>query len=134
MKKYLILGIIVLTVLSTGCSQEQSKNSKTKLAPTEFSEKIKTVPTALLIDVRTPGEFSDGHLQNAINIDWIGDNFDSQIATLDKSTPILVYCLSGKRSAAAASKMRGDGFKEVYEMQGGITNWKNSGLPVVAGN
>lgn len=133
MKKYLILGIIVLAVFSNSCSQEQSKNSKTILTPTEFAEKVKTIPTPLLIDVRTPGEFSDGHLQNAINIDWVGDSFDSQVATLDKSKPVLVYCLSGKRSTAAATKMREDGFKEVYEMQGGITNWKSADLPVTTG-
>lgn len=133
MKKYIIMSFMILAVFGNSCSQEQSQTSKTKLAPTEFAAKMKTIPTAPLIDVRTPDEFSEGHLQNAKNIDWNSDNFDNQIVALDKSRPVFVYCLSGNRSRAAADRMRAVGFKEVYEMQGGITKWKNAGLPITTG-
>lgn len=112
----------------------QSQNNKTNLSATEFSEKIKQHSDAPIVDVRTPEEFEKGHLVNAKNIDWNNDNFDSEIVHLDKSKPVLVYCLSGGRSSAAAEKMRNDGFKEVYELKGGIMKWRASNLPETTKN
>lgn len=108
------------------CSHSQTQSS---LSAKEFAEKIKALPEAPVIDVRTPGEFSSGHLNNAVNYDWNGSQFEQQIKTLDKSKPVFVYCLSGGRSAAAAEKMRADGFREVYEMNGGMMKWRNENLP-----
>ena len=130
MKKYIIMSFVVLAFLGNSCTGEQSQTAKTKLAVTEFAEKMKAIPDAPLVDVRTSDEFAKGHLQHAKNIDWKGDSFDTQISSLDKSKPVLVYCLSGARSGAAASKMRADGFKEVYELQGGILKWKSADMPV----
>ncbi|MBS1537834.1 MAG: redoxin domain-containing protein [Bacteroidetes bacterium] len=134
MKKYIIMSFAVLALWGNSCTGEQSQTTKTKLAVTEFAEKMKAIPNAPIVDVRTPDEFSKGHLQHAKNIDWNGDSFDSQISSLDKSKPVLVYCLSGARSGAAASKMRADGFKEVYELQGGILKWKGAEMPITTEN
>ena len=128
------MGMAVLALWGNSCTGEQSQKAKTKLAVSEFSEKIKEIPSAPLVDVRTPDEFAKGHLQNAKNINWNGDEFDTQISQFDKSKPILVYCLSGARSGAAANKMRADGFKEVYELQGGILQWKSADMPVTTEN
>lgn len=129
MKKYIIIVLTAFTIILNSCSTGQSQNSKTNLTAVEFAEKIKDLPNALIIDVRTPDEFSGGHLQNAQNIDISGNDFDKQIETLDKSKPVFVYCLSGGRSASAASTMRGAGFKEVYELDGGIMKWRGASLP-----
>ncbi len=129
MKKYIIIALTAFTIILNSCSTGQSQNSKTNLTAVEFAEKIKDLPNALIIDVRTPDEFSGGHLQNAQNIDISGNDFDKQIETLDKSKPVFVYCLSGGRSASAASTMRGAGFKEVYELDGGIMKWRGASLP-----
>jgi len=88
------------------------------------------MPDAAIIDVRTPQEFSDGHLIHATNMDWNGDRFEAQVSTLDKSKPVFVYCYSGGRSAAAAKKMRANGFTEVYELAGGFSKWRDAKLPV----
>lgn len=96
----------------------------------EFEQKLKATENPQLIDVRTPGEFAEGRLQGAKNIDWNGDEFESEIQKLDKSKPAFVYCLSGGRSSSAAAKMRELGFKEVYEMKGGIRAWLNSSKPL----
>ncbi|AFK01737.1 Thioredoxin domain-containing protein [Emticicia oligotrophica DSM 17448] len=125
MKQKLIVSLI-LSVLFLSC---ESQSTKTNLTPIEFAEKVKVLPNASLIDVRTPEEFSKGHLDKAVNIDWRGDSFVQQIANLDKSKPVLVYCLSGGRSAAAALAMRESGFKEVYELEGGIMKWRGENLP-----
>lgn len=129
MKKYTIVALVAFTIILNSCSTGQSQNSKTNLSALEFAEKIKELPNAPIIDVRTPDEFSSGHLQNAQNIDISGGDFEQQIETLDKSKPVFVYCLSGGRSASAASAMRGAGFKEVYELDGGILKWRGANLP-----
>jgi thioredoxin len=81
------------------------------------------------VDVRTPGEFSKGHLVNAQNIDYNGDNFKQEISKVDKTKPVYVYCLSGGRSGNAAREMRAMGYKEVYELDGGILKWRAANLP-----
>lgn len=116
----------LVTLLLMSCSHSQTQSS---LSAKEFAEKLKALPEAPVIDVRTAEEFSSGHLNHAVNYDWNDSQFEQQIQTLDKSKPVFVYCLSGGRSAAAASKMRADGFKEVYEMEGGMMKWRNENLP-----
>lgn len=116
-------------ILLIGCTNGQNTSEKTNLTAVEFSEKIKELGNPQLIDVRTPGEFEGGHLENAINIDWNGTDFMNQISTLDKSKPVMVYCLSGGRSASAANALRKNGFKQVYEMEGGMMQWRSKNLP-----
>ncbi len=129
MNKFIVIGLVTVTILLNGCTSGQSQLAKTNLLPTEFAKKIKTQTAATLIDVRTPDEFTKGHLENAQNIDWRSNDFGKQIETLDKSKPVFVYCLSGGRSASAASAMREAGFKEVYELEGGIMKWRGANLP-----
>ena len=114
------------------CSDGQSK--RTNLSAIDFANKTNELPAAPIIDVRTPDEFSKGHIQKAKNIDWNGNDFEKQIATLDKAKPVFVYCLSGGRSSLAASKMRKEGFKEVYELDGGIMKWRGANMPEVNEN
>ena len=127
-----ILGFITLVALFNHCSNGQ--NTKTKLSATEFAAKIKQLPRAPVLDVRSPREFSESHLANASNIDWNGNNFNNQIATFDKSKPVFVYCLSGVRSSNAASRMRSIGFKEVYQLNGGLLKWRSANLPETTTN
>lgn len=95
----------------------------------DFQKKMSEKQNAQLIDVRTPQEYAQGHLKNARNIDYNGSDFENQLNSLDKSKPVLVYCLSGGRSSSAASVMNKKGFMEVYNMTGGYLNWTNSGKP-----
>ncbi|MEI6311937.1 MAG: thioredoxin [Bacteroidota bacterium] len=129
MKNYLIIAVAILFFTINSCQNSNSQNTKTSLAATEFAQKIKDTPAAPILDVRTPDEFSKGHLVNAKNVDWNGTAFESSIAVLAKDKPVFVYCLSGGRSAAAAAKMRELGFKEVYELEGGIMKWRAANLP-----
>ena len=78
----------------------------------------------VVLDVRTPGEFNDGHLPEAVNIDWMGDNFDAQVqAQIQKDTPILLYCQSGGRSAKAVAKLEALGYTKIYHMHEGYSGW-----------
>ena len=130
MKNILVVVTCMILIFSYGCSNGQNQPQKTNLAPKEFSEKINQTPDAMIIDVRSPDEFSAGHLVNARNIDWNGNSFEAQIKTIDKSTPVFLYCQAGGRSSSAAKKMRSSGFTKVYELDGGFGDWKAAKLPV----
>jgi len=127
MKHLFLLGISILFLFTVSCSTGQTNTQA--LDPKTFAGKLSANAGATLIDVRTPKEFSKGHIEHALNYNWNGDDFDKQIETLDKTKPVFVYCLSGGRSGEAAEKMRNSGFKEVYELSGGMMEWRNASMP-----
>jgi rhodanese-related sulfurtransferase len=88
-------------------------------------------PKFVILDVRTPQEYADGHLSNAVNIDFESSNFKNAVNKLDKNKTYLVYCRTGIRSAAASQTMEELGFKDIYDMSGGIMDWQSQGFPVV---
>lgn len=129
MKKSPLVLIFLFNVFIYSCTNGQGVTQTQVLNSIEFQKKIQDTPNAIVVDVRTPDEFNRGHLQNAINIDVNNENFGNQIGRLDKTKPVLIYCLSGSRSAYAAKVMRTNGFKEVYDLSGGMMKWRAAGLP-----
>jgi len=95
-----------------------------------FAE-IVAAPGAQIIDVRTPEEFAEGHLDGAININVQDPEFMSRIAALDPSGLYAVYCRSGNRSQAAVTALADSGIPGVFELETGIIGWQEAGLPVV---
>lgn len=81
-----------------------------------------------LLDVRTPQEFQEGHLENASNI--AVEILDSRLAEVPPDQPIVLYCRSGNRSAQAAQILRANGYTQVYDL-GGIIDWEAAGYPVI---
>ncbi len=126
--KYFSL-VLFFALLNFNChnNSSNSPSSTTQLSVADFEQKLNNSKDAQLIDVRTPEEFNTGHLLTAVNIDWKGTDFDRKIETLDKSKPVFVYCHSGNRSHEAAKKMESLGFKEIYELKGGIKAWSETG-------
>ena len=119
-----LLAIIIFCLVSCqGISQDN-------LQAKDFEKKINKTKNAQLIDVRTPEEYSEGHLENSRNINVNGEEFKEEVAKLDKDQPVFVYCRSGKRSANAAAQLKEMGFKKVYNMEGGILGWEKEGLKV----
>ena len=95
-----------------------------------FEKKLSEDGSVQLVDVRTADEFKAGHLVAAVPIDWFSKGFlDEALNTLDKERPVLVYCRSGRRSAAAAAKLSKAGFN-VYNLEGGYLAWTGAGKPV----
>jgi len=92
------------------------------LTPEEFNTKIQNKKVQL-VDVRTLREFNDGHIIKAKNIDFYSRNFMAEINKLKKTQPVYLYCRTGARSRHAANKMGKMDFIEVYDLQGGISNW-----------
>jgi rhodanese-related sulfurtransferase len=130
MKSLKLTLLIFLTVgvnLVSSCKPSPSDDSSL-LTPEELVSKQAELT---IIDVRTPAEFEGGHLENAININLYGPDFKAKLETLDKSKAVSVYCKVGGRSAKAAEVMREMGFEEVYDLEGGIRNWKKQGKKIV---
>jgi len=125
MKK--VIALFASVLLLAGCS---SSSSAIDLSVSEFSSKV-TEAGIITLDVRTPGEFNEGHIEGAQLIDFQSGNFESEIATLDKSKTYAVYCRSGSRSGQAVKIMSDAGFTNLYNLNGGAIDWANAGLPLV---
>lgn len=84
----------------------------------------------ILLDVRTPGEYSRGHIQGSTAINIADRDFASKVSMLQKDKTILIYCLTGSRSSAGAAYMSRMGFTKIYNLQRGIMDWSRQGFPV----
>jgi len=127
MKK--LIAITLASVLGlTACGS--SGGAVTNLDAQSFSQKI-SESGVTIVDVRSAGEFSAGHIEGAINVDVEGMQFDADIAKLDKTKVYAVYCHSGRRSVIASNKMADAGFTSIFNLSGGILEWTSAGLPVV---
>jgi rhodanese-related sulfurtransferase len=129
MKAFLSFFTSMITLVFYSCFSQAQPG--TLLSPTDFKKKVEATTNPVIVDVRTPEEYSDGHLSSAINIDWDGDHFDQQIEALDKNASVFVYCYGGGRSSGAAKEMRKQGFKNVYDLKGGFGAWKKAGFTEV---
>jgi len=129
------LSTLLVLICFFSC-QSQNNNASIaneqdyKLAPIAFQKKINSTKDAVVMDVRTPDEFTSGALANAVNVDFSDKYFETRVKDMDVNKAYFVYCLSGGRSGNAAAFMRKNGFKNVYEMAGGMLAWNKSGLPV----
>ncbi len=88
-------------------------------------------PNLVILDVRTQSEYNEGHIEDAANLDYYSASFTENLNNLDKTRTYIVYCRSGGRSANALDIMKNLGFREAYNMLGGITKWINDGFPTV---
>ena len=129
LKKIALALSIVLSVSLIGC-KETSAQESTLVEPQELINILETKEVHL-VDVRTPKEFNKGFIENSINIDFSSPTFKEEIRKLDTSKPIVVYCRSGRRSAISTKTLVKVGFTEIYDLKGGIINWKREGYQLV---
>ena len=127
MKKLLFLTIPLALILSS-CGS--SGGTVTNLNVSDFSKKVAD-SSVVVLDVRTPGEFQEGHIKNAINVDFEGANFEGEVTKLDKTKTYAVYCRSGRRSGLATEVMAKNGFNSIFKLNGGIIDWQAAGNPLV---
>lgn len=127
MKKILLSLLTAISFGTTGCSAQS--NSIDTLAPQTFIKQAKADTTSIILDVRTPGEYKEEQLAGARQLDFLNTSvFDAGIKQLDNTHTYYVYCRSGKHSHHACIKMKKQGLK-VFDMEGGILNWKRLGMP-----
>jgi len=126
--------LIFISILTLSCTNK--KNSKTdkqlgeikQISALEFKENSKNNS---VIDIRTPQEYSQGHIEGAVNINYYDKTFLEQVAKLDKEKPIYIYCRSGSRTSSAAKKLKKIGFSEVNDLEGGIISWSRNQYKIV---
>ena len=125
---------IFLTTSFISCNNKQPSKTVTKygeisvIVPADFFEKSKN---QIIVDIRTPQEFADGHIEGAINLNVFDKAFITKIAEFDKTKPIFMYCRSGNRTSSASKKIANLGFEKVYDLQGGIKNWAKNNQKIV---
>ncbi len=130
MKK--IISLLLVSFLFVSCQGQTNKSVEGQdanqpiktLAGIDYEAKILALKNPQLIDVRTPEEYAVEHLENATNVNWNGTDFTAKVEKLDKSKPVFVYCKVGGRSSQAANKLSELGFKEIYNLDGGIMKWQ----------
>jgi len=128
-KEFICLtAMTICATIASGCHND---NGITSVSASELNKEI-TAGTAQLLDVRTPQEYAEAHIDGAVNINVQSDNFGKEAEKeLSKDLAILVYCRSGRRSMDAAETLAAIGYK-VVNLKGGIIEWQDEGLPIVA--
>jgi len=128
MKQAFIVFALSLFFAVSGFAQSTPETAKL-LSAAEFKKMVDT-KSALIVDVRTTEEFSEGHIPGAINIDVNSPKFLKEIKKLPKTKPLALYCKSGRRSHQAATKIATRGFI-IYELNNGFTDWVKAGFPSI---
>lgn len=122
--------LIFISLAGSGTVLAQKKGKIKTITVEQFQKKVKGSGTIQLVDVRTPKEFADGHLEGAANYNVLDSTLYRNISNLNRRKAVFVYCKSGARSMRAAEQLKAAGFK-VFNMEGGITNWNSKNLPTV---
>lgn len=130
MKKLILLFIALVSI---NVSNAQSKDAViTNLS----SERFKAITTndktaGGIIDLRTTEEITNkGYIKGAIQLDFLAKDAEKQIDKLDKNKTYYIYCAGGGRSSEAATYMEKNGFKRVYTLEKGLSEWLQKGFPV----
>ena len=102
------------------------------VTPDEAALMMNGKPRApLVLDVRTPDEFAEGHIPGAKNVDFLGDDFEKQIAALPADRPLIVHCAAGNRSAKAVAKIAAlQKSAQIFHLKSGFNGWKAAGKPI----
>jgi len=137
----ILIGILMSMAL-LACNKQQktasdtSSSTKTADNPEYLDVNVNTFKQmmndkpGIVLDVRTPKEFAGGKLAQAVNIDITQPSFTSKVQKLDTKRPVYVYCHVGSRSAFAMKQMQSLGFTHIYNLQGGISAWRQAGFQV----
>ena len=120
--------LFLFFILFINCNQNQNLNIEPDKVYDLLSKNNKN--NSILLDVRTEEEFIESKINNSLNIDFYSDNFKISILSLDKSKTYYVYCRSGRRSLNTVEFMRENGFKESYNVDGGIIKWVDLKIPL----
>lgn len=125
------LKFIFMLMLGVFTLGRTSAQSQMLLNVNDFEKKLEITKDKIVLDVRTKDEFSQGHLANATMIDYYKDDFKEALSKLDKTKPVFVYCAAGGRSSSASGILIELGFKNVYDLHGGMRAWAGAKKPVI---
>ncbi len=129
-----VFGIVIVAIIALFLFYklflDGPKATTADVEPSKFEE-LTTQPDVVILDVRSAFEFGGDKIAGARNLSFTSRDFKTEVEKFDKSKTYLVYCASGSRSAGAVSTMMAIGFKNIYNLKGGIQNWKSEGKPVI---
>ena len=135
LKTTFLLGLVSLAFLVAGIGTGTARGETTRnMGPGEAQALIRENAgnkDFVVLDVRTPGEFAQGHIEGAVLVDYRSPAFREEMAARERAKTYLVYCRTGNRSVGAMKTMRELGFRSYYHLEGGIKRWQKEGLPVV---
>lgn len=126
-----LLAICIIFITACSMNAQQQAGAVKNVDPSTFNQLINS-GKGIILDVRTPEEVAEGTIPNASTINFYDDDFVEKINLMNKDKEIYVYCRSGGRSSKAADLLVKNGFKNVYNLEGGITAWQSNGMPVTA--
>ncbi len=139
MKTRIIAAILSGAVLLGACGgatatiEAPATQSIQLISPTEADQLLTDNAGSddfVILDIRTPEEFTAGRIAGSVNIDFYEANFADELDKLDKNKTYFVYCNSGNRSGTAMGTMKELGFTDVYDLDGGIQAWYSSGFSI----
>ena len=144
MKTSLFTVAVACTMLSCAQSPSTSETAPSAQETVAIMEDVSNdtflalmadKPEALLLDVRTPEEWNEGHLEGASHADYWGNEqaFQAAMDAIPRDRPVLVYCAGGGRSGLTVKELIKAGHHEVYNLENGISGWISEGHPVVTG-
>jgi rhodanese-related sulfurtransferase len=131
-RKASIVGVLLLalTLAAMGAAGSAVTNVTVGKAQKLIKERAGKADFVIL-DVRTPEEFAEGHIHGAVNLDVQSRDFEKGLRKLDRKKSYLVYCRTGNRSRRATIAMEALGFRSIFHMTEGIVMWKQQNLPLV---
>ena len=128
MKCKLCISLFLMASFLMSCAQSSTSTSQV-LKAAAYKEAI-AAKNIQVLDVRTAAEFNAGHIQNALQANWLDQKeFANRTQHLDKNLTVYVYCQVGARSASAQAALEAKGYN-VINLEGGLSNWKMNGFPV----
>ncbi|MCC6865602.1 MAG: rhodanese-like domain-containing protein [Ignavibacteria bacterium] len=129
-KVIIVIAVVAVLIFVYKFFLSGPKSIAEDVTSEKFSELAKE-PGTVLLDVRSAFEFGGDKIHGAQNISYTSSGFKQYIEKLDKSKTYLVYCATGSRSVGAVNQMKTLGFEHVYNLKGGISQWKSDNMPVV---
>lgn len=139
LKAVIFAGALGLLAPLTACTQNTAL-ADPAAAQTDFQvsyvdakgarDILASNPQAVILDIRTAKEVSEGHIDGAVFADFYAADFDAQLTKLDRRVPYIVHCRSGGRSTKALTTLERLGFTNITHMDGGIRGWNSADLPL----
>lgn len=130
--KNLLAGMVICCGLTVPAAAQQPASVARDVSAEQFRTDIDQRQDEQLLDVRTPREWQSGVIGGAVLADITAAGFAEKADRLDRKRPVLVYCHSGGRSRRAMAMLQEMGFREIYNLTGGITAWRAKGFATVA--
>lgn len=125
---YLIKTLAIAMFFVFGSCKQESGKTKVNLSAMEVKQLLESDQDIVILDVRTPSEFQQGHLEGAVNIDVTASSFESEISRLDKNATYVLYCRSGSRSSSATNIMARNEFPNLYNSTAGFEGLRSAGI------